>query len=232
MGGSQSLDGSYESILNITTDILASTVSSNSIRYAETKNVFQLNEDSRHCRNVAKMNESNVYTASSSVFQNEYIYQEAVVNIVQKIASSQSLENDASMSANQKEKLTEKIQDIVNTSLTSESLVGVENSISNSTLFVQACMNSKGGINYINDKRDNIYSFYSNVYSQNSNVQNFAAQVSQELSGDQSAKAEGLVAVIAKIIGMIVLMVIVIAITIICLGIGGLIIYGKLQTGG
>lgn len=206
----------YAAIVGVISSEAASAVSNISTSFSNTTINIQDDSDSRRCRNVIRLDSSDSYTVSSTIFSDQVVYQQVVLNIVDKITSDQSDNNAGKFfTPEQKNEAYAMILNIISTKLDSNTMVTIGQNTSSVTVNAQYCSNSVGGVNYITGNSDQLMTYYNELYSRNAIVQAVAADISNYIDGTQSNKATGILTTLVRMIAIVIIGVVILAIVIV-----------------
>lgn len=198
-------------ITNIITSEMASMEVSSCNQYASSNNTMQSITNSSNCKNRKIIFSSTQYVSYNTVFQQSIAVQSLYANIVNQISAQLSTKQDGANINKSDQNLAATIRNLVQTTLTQDSIINYYNSISTSETSVQICSGSDRGRNFIFGSYDEVFSFYQQSYTQMVQVQKVAADIANTLDADVSAKQVGLVAMITRMITVICVVLIIIA---------------------
>lgn len=203
----QNLKATFSDITKMVTTSISQTIVDQSQSLTESTDVTQDNVNSAQCKNIYIGSTTTKFSATSDVYSTESTYQSMVLTLVNTIISAQNLDADGGRGS-QVESVFESIINMIETTLNANTVVTDGQTTSDMTSTSQACIGSKGGLNFVIMTKKDIFNFYANLYSQSSAVQAVSADISNYLSGTQAAKSTGILATIVKMIALIVILVI------------------------
>jgi len=211
----QDIKASFKDILGVITTTIAHTLSRSSQSYSDNTVVIQDNNNSSNCVNRVSIHDKTLYYVSSDVFNNQAVYQSMIADIAQSLSDTQATDSTGIGTGKQNEQFYATIADMLQTKLTATTLADIGQNATDTTIYVQKCNGSKDGKNVIISSQHNIYKYYDSLYNQNSVVQSVAADISNYISGQQSEKKTGILAVLLRMIALVIIGVVILAIVIV-----------------
>lgn len=199
-------------VTDIISNALASIQTSNSTVVSDNSTVVQWNSDSEGCKNINISKSKTTYQASSSLYTDMSTVQTVYAKIVNDLTTSntQSTTGASGWWDSNDVETQDTIMNMLQTSLTQEVIVNYTNTFMSTTVNVQVCTGSAGGINFIRGTRNQIYNICYDQYSQMSQVQQVSADIANTLSATQDVKKTSILAVIMRAIALICIVIIII----------------------
>lgn len=217
---------SLSEITSIITKQMALMEVNHSTQISNTNTSVQVIDGSTNCRNRKITFNKSQYMSSSSVFQSMNAVQTlnaTVTNqIVSKLATDQT--GGTILPTTSTQELTATIKNLIATTLTQQSILDYFDTIQSSNTSIQICRGSQGGGNYIFGSYNEVYDFYQQSYTQMTQVQKVAADVSNTIDVDLEAKQTGLVAMLTKMITVICIVLIIVAAIVVVIVLSGMVI--------
>lgn len=180
-------------------------------QYSSSSNTFQSINDSSNCKNVKITKETMQYVSYNTVFQSVTAVQSLYANIMNAITANFDSTQDGSSIGKTDQSLLATINNLVQTTLTQQSIINFYNNINTSDTSIQICSNSTGGSNIIFGSYNEVYDYYQQSYTQMTQVQKVSADIANTLDSDMSAKQTGIIAMITRMITVICIVLIIIA---------------------
>lgn len=217
MGRGASNAADLSEITDIISTSIASTQVNNSTLYDSSGTFIQISANTEECVNDLDVSATVLYQTSSSVFASTNVMQTVYANIMNSLTATQDAENTGGLFADADNKLLASISNVIQSTITAESIMTYTNDYVTTTTIVQACVNSSDSTNTFIGTKDSLISELSKMYSSMVTDQGVSATVANYLSADQTAKTTGLLAILIR--GIMLICIVIVVIVAIVIGI-------------
>lgn len=231
MGNSTSATISTESISEIISNSLSSQVTNISVSGSADTQINQtIDGSSTNCNNVAITDNSVQLYATTSVYKDGQIYQDALANITNDIVQQLTQTNSEIVSKGSTASLDTTIKGIVETNLTMEQMDIMNSNVNSNIVINQSCGGgSTGGTNYAYGTSSAISNNLFDSYMQSASVQQVSADISNTVNNSlDQENTSALAGIMSALLGIVLIVFIIIVIILAIAGVGYLLI----STGG